>query len=143
MRIWSILSIKSDLKWCIHLSSSKSLFEIGKSIWQVYQRFHLKEYSLKYQSSRIKKNEFECLDSRVHLIYKDTFYAVEILIPPLTGSGLKLIFYVLYRRWEIILGFLFDICNMCVCLIGDVPSLGKQTIYFWKILINNLRLLDI
>ena len=31
MRIWPILLIKFDLKWCIHLSSSRSLFYIYNS----------------------------------------------------------------------------------------------------------------
>ena len=35
MRIWSILLIKSDLKWCIHLSRSLFLYLRWQSSWSI------------------------------------------------------------------------------------------------------------
>ena len=55
MRIWSILLIKSDLKWCIHLSRSLILYIIANvKVFQKYVKIRGQGHKIKNYGTKWK-----------------------------------------------------------------------------------------
>ena len=72
MRIWSILLIKSNLKWCIHLS--RSLFLYNKKIFSLAVYLIIDLQSFSYNSIAYVTIQNEITDvPRIFSQLKDTF----------------------------------------------------------------------